>query len=301
MATACIITTPNEEIMTDECKQLYAGLISEYDSVILINPKKTGFCFIRGNKTPTIYYNGELLPKIDTAFVRSTKYREKSICVLVHALQHTGCNVVDDIDEIYMPRWSKLLTSIERWERNVGTTTYIAFSRKTAFKMASECIPMPCIYKPFDGAQSEDITPIQDTYGLKQNIREFFEERESTDDPYYCQPFINIQKEYRILVHDGLVVAMARKIKKKNMSNPDNVASGSRFKPVRNNTISTFVESNVNNKGILGVDLCIDDGNNYHIIETNRAPQWTRMNNRSKRNLVKEMILREKQKIANAQ
>lgn len=105
-------------------------------------------------------------------------------------------------------------------------------------------------------------------------INSFFAKLEhEAEEPLFLQTYELFVEEYRAILIDGKVLGTVKKIPEigKIVSN---AAQGATFTMVNSPKLIEFLEKNVSEEGILGVDVAIDTTGAFHIIETNRAPMW---------------------------
>jgi glutathione synthase/RimK-type ligase-like ATP-grasp enzyme len=259
-----------------ELAQVYreAGLV--YDRVMLINPRKVSYMFVMGEQRPQMIYGGEDIAGLTSLLVRSTKNSEAAIAILVRVLKICGCDILDPVERFSVGKASKLLTTISRFQRGKGTSTYVSFTRTGSvdlLKIIDRQDRFPIIAKPISGKKGEGIELIENYQAGLESIDRYFGPNEYLTDPFFFQDFIPFVKEYRVLVIDGQAIGIAEKIKAAN-SVVANAAQGGTFVAAEAQDIVDEVLLNVSDEGMIGVDVAVDIDGRVHIIETNRAPQW---------------------------
>jgi glutathione synthase/RimK-type ligase-like ATP-grasp enzyme len=261
---------------THELKALYQQALLKYDKVYVIDPRKILYFFEREERKPIIIYQNENISSLSTLIVRGTARCETAVSILVNALDACGCDIIDPLDRFSGVSASKLLTTLKRHQENVGTSSYYAFSKEEAtllVKQLDKKNMFPLISKPIHGRKGINIKKLETEQDALNHINEFYRSKLYSDKPLFLQEFIEFVKEYRAFIIGGKCIGLAEKIPQYG-SYIRNAAQGGFFKEAKDKEVAYFVEKNVNNEGILGVDVAADSHGIIHIIEANRAPLW---------------------------
>lgn len=161
-----------------EKHQLYQEAKKVYDIVLLIDPIDVIYQFIRGEIKPRITLNGIDLSSLNALIIRSTRSREISIALLTRSLSLCGCKILDPISRFAIGRSSKLLTTVKRFEKGIGSNTFVAFNYQSALDLVNQLAKeqhFPLITKSMFGRQGKGIEVIRDTTHGIRYISLFFD------------------------------------------------------------------------------------------------------------------------------
>ena len=275
-----------------ETKSLYDEAKLKFEKVILIDSREIYYKFIKGEKYPEIVYNGESINNLSILIVRSTKGREKSISLLVHSLDICGTHIMDPLDRFSPGQASKLLSTAERFKKGIGSNTYLAFSKKSAFLLLNDIFnenDFPLIGKPIAGKRGRGVVKVDSMEKAILYVEHFFKVSKDIDDPIFFQKYVNFVKEFRVILIYGKSYGIVEKRQYGNKI-AKNVAVGGRLLSTEDDNIISFVETYCSSDGILGVDVGIDSNDDIHIIEANRAPLWKAFQDTTGVNIAKKII-----------
>ncbi|NJO51006.1 MAG: hypothetical protein HC840_17895, partial [Leptolyngbyaceae cyanobacterium RM2_2_4] len=101
----------------------------------------------------------------------------------------------------------------------------------------------------------------------------FFRLRDNQDEPLFLQTYDFFAEEYRVLIVDGEVLGVVRKLPKEGIF-AANAAQGAKFTKIENLDLINFLLPHVKTKGVLGIDVAVDLSGEFHILEANWAPSW---------------------------
>lgn len=264
------------EDLNGEKKALYDAAKRHFGQVLLIDPQEVLYLFERGAARPRVLYQGQDIADLSVLMIRSTGGREASSAMLAHTLAFCGCNTVDPLERFSVGFASKLLTTLGRFERGVGSNTYIAFGARRAEQLLhylSISPEQPLLYKPAAGRKGEGVLTFTDLDVALDFVRQADSETSESEQPFLFQSFERFVAEYRVMVMNGAVLGMVEKIRAEGAI-AANAAQGGLFAAADVPEVAAFVQENVSNQGLLGVDVALDDEGALHIIETNRAPMW---------------------------
>ena len=288
----------NGNYLNYESSSLLEEAEKVFDEVIKIHPWHVSYRFVRGNNRPRIIMDDKDLSTLSCLVVRGTGGYEQSISVLSKALRLCGCFVLDPAYRFSGETASKLLTTIDRYEKAVGTDSYYAFSLTQAMAIVhelSESEAFPILTKPITGKKGEDITVLASKEEAIVFAKDFYQNKQTKDVPFFLQPFTEFKSEYRIMLVCDQFIGMVEKHKGKGEI-ASNAAVGGSFTPFNDPDIAQFVMKNVNLEGILGVDVARDSEGQLHIIEANRAPLWREFEQATGINVAKEIVNYARQK-----
>lgn len=279
MNTLGICTTrrhPDE--LNYETRRLYDEASRRYDSVRLIDPRAVVHAFVRGEARPRIDHRGEDISALTTLVVRSTTGREAATAMLARALKLCGCDVLDPVERFAIGKASKLLTTIERFRTGAGTSTYVTFGREGGVRLldtlARQQQNFALVIKPAHGRKGRGVYLIEDLASGLRHLDEHFGPDEYGEDPFFLQDRVVFTKEYRILVVDGEALGIVEKIGAPGVF-ATNAALGARFVAAAAPGVIEAALPSVSKEGILGVDVGLDAAGEVHVIEANRAPEWS--------------------------
>jgi glutathione synthase/RimK-type ligase-like ATP-grasp enzyme len=131
----------------------------------------------------------------------------------------------------------------------------------------------PVVGKPSSGKQGADVQLIRTLQEAKRYINVFFNKYREISTGLIFQKYIEVEKEFRVLVLDGKSLGVVEKTAVPNTI-VRNAHKGSRFLAVSNELVETFALKYASKKGLVGVDVAVTIDNEYFLIESNRAPQW---------------------------
>jgi len=274
--------------LLEEAKKLY-------DTVILIDTRQVTYKFLRDQKKPVILYAGQDISDLSSLHIRTTANRETSTCLLAHALTLCGCDIFDPIDRFSVGYSSKLLSTLKRFKQGVGTSSFFSFNYENTLSLLQELHRknfFPLIVKPIAGKQGKDIQVLQDLDLAKTHANIFFNQlRSNEDEPLFIQTYEPFVEEYRVLIIDGVVLGVVKKIPNEGVV-VANAAQGATFVEVENPDLVKFLLPYVHTKGVLGVDVGVGLSGDFHIIETNWAPCWHSFESATKINVAKVILQR---------
>lgn len=262
--------------LNGEKKALYDAAQQYFERVLLIDPQDVLYLFERGAARPRVLYKGQDIADLNVLMVRSTGGREASSAMLAHTLAFCGCNTVDPLERFSVGFASKLLTTIDRFERGVGSNSYIAFGGRNAVVLLQHLNispEQPILYKPAAGRKGEGVLTFTDLDTALDFVRQTDPEMVASEMPFLFQTFEHFVAEYRVMVMNGEVLGMVEKIRAEGAV-AANAAQGGIFVAANVPEVMDFVREHVSHEGLLGVDVAIDDEGALHLIETNRAPMW---------------------------
>lgn len=259
-----------------EYHKLYTEAQKVYDRVLLINPFQVSYLFIRNQPKPFILHQGKNLASLTSLMVMGTRNMEGATAILVRALNLCGCNITDPVERFATGNASKLLTTINRFQEGVGTSTYISFSREGAaaiLRWLNQQNKLPLLTKPIAGSQGQGVELIKDLDAGLAIINRYFGDKTYLPEPFYFQDFIEFRKEYRVLVVHGEAIGIVEKLKITDKV-VTNASQGGKFVAAEAQDVVAAVLPKISAEGIVGVDVAVDQNNQIHIIEANRVPQW---------------------------
>lgn len=263
-----------------------------FDEVVLIHPWHVSYRFLRADVTPQVIMRERDIGSLSCLVVRGTGGHEHSISVLVRALRRCGCFVLDPESRFSGEIASKLLTTIDRHEKSAGTDSYYAFSATEALSMLEELSAsgsFPLLCKPIRGKQGRGVVVLRTHDEANTLVHEFFNDAEAQDTPLFLQSYMEFLAEYRVMLVGSHVIGVAQKRRHEGQV-AANAARGGVFTAVDAPDVIDFTVSNVDQEGILGVDIARDSENRLHVIEANRAPLWEEFERATGTNVAKEIV-----------
>lgn len=296
-----IIAVDDLSKLNSETQQLYKFALNKFKNVILIHPQSVHYEFIRGVSVPKIIYKGEDISYLDYLIVRGTRNAESSISILVHTLHKCGCLINDPISRFNVGFASKLLSTVTRHSKNIGSTSFFAFNEEGITSLRESILTenhLPLIGKPITGSKGIGVELVSNQEELDSYIDRFTKERDTIDYPVFLQKFVNFISEYRVIVLDKEVIGMALK-KKADGEVAANAAKGGVFSKDFREDLKQYTEEVVTEYGIYGMDIAIDDKGEFHVIEANRAPLWGEFSKVTEINVAKLQIDRAIERIEN--
>jgi hypothetical protein len=263
-----------EDALGYETRRLIAAGREIYSNVFLINTHLLSVELPRGNDSPRLFHDGSPLPRIDSLIVRSTRRLGDGLSAMLRCLVLQGCDILDPVGRHGHGKGGKLTTSIKRFKRGVGTTTFLAFSRSAAFaltKRLADSGQFPLIAKPVSGKGGRGVVRLDSPDDLLRHVRDFYRKKQNAT--LLLQPFEEFVNEFRVVVFFGKSLGAARKIPAKGAV-AANAAQGGVFEAADRPDVEDFAVENVDKIGILGVDVGETRDGGFRIIEANRAPEW---------------------------
>ncbi len=260
-----------------EKQAIYDNAVKHFKKVLLIDPRKVSYQFIRGAKKPIIQYLGKNIANLSALHIRGVKSIANSTSILAHSLDFCGCIISDPTHRFKAKNGSKLLSTIGQYEDQSGSDSFIAFDLESTLKLITSIEDkklFPIIVKPINGRQGKGIFLLKTAADMLTYTNQFFKKRTDSDVPIFFQTFVAFVKEYRIFVIDKKIIGLVVKIKKKGEI-VANAAKGATFIPIENpqQVIVEFILDHLSN-GIYGVDVAIDTTGGIHLIEANTSPNW---------------------------
>ena len=272
-----IVTINSYSGLNYEKQAIYDNAVKHFKNVLLIDPRKVSYQFIRGTQKPIIRYLGKSLANLSALHIRGGKKIANSTSILAHSLDFCGCIISDPVSRLKTGYGSKLLSTIGRHEDDSGSSSFIAFDLENTLKLISSIELkklFPIIVKPINGKQGEGIYLLKTAGEMLAYTNQFFKLRVDSDIPIFFQTYVSFIKEYRIFVIDKKIIGLVVKVKKKGEI-VANAAKGATFIPIENpqQVIVEFILDHLSN-GIYGVDVAIDTMGGIHLIEANTSPNW---------------------------
>ncbi|MEZ4918658.1 MAG: hypothetical protein R2792_06075 [Saprospiraceae bacterium] len=231
-----------------------------FDEVLLIDPRKVSYAFVRGQKRPEVYAEGVDISDLSYLYVGGTRHHESSIAVLVRSLHLCGCLINDPVDRFSIGYASKLLSTIKRFSKGVGSTSYFAFDPAQARFIVSRIQgedAFPLIAKPIAGKKGKGVELLNDLEATEAYIQQFFKARKDADVPVFFQKYVPFVSEYRIMLNDKQVLGVARKVPAEGKV-AANAAQGGRFVKESRPDMEAFLLENISSNGLYGVDIAED-------------------------------------------
>lgn len=284
-------TRKSAEDLDYEKRRLYTEAIGVYDNVYLLNPRHITYKLIRGSLNPEVQWNGQRIETLNVLITGGTKGREVSTAFLARTLKMSGCNILDPIERYSVGRASKLLSTLTRFQSQTGTSTFIAFSHQYAQDLLTELHQadyFPLIAKPISGKKGTGITRLDSLQKARSYAQQFYAENPD-EEPLYLQKYTLFTQEYRVLILNGSIIGTVQKHPQQGHI-AANAAQGATFRAI--DTPQSLIPAllHVSNQGLIGVDVAIDQDNQAHIIETNRAPLWEQFEQATQINVAKIII-----------
>jgi len=272
-----IVTTNTYSRLNYEKQAIYDNAVKHFKHVLLIDPRKVSYQFIRGVQKPIIRYLGRNLANLSALHIRGVKKIANSTSILAHSLDVCGCILSDPIYRFKTGYGSKLLSTIGRHEDDSGSSSFIAFDLDNTLKLVASIETkklFPIIVKPINGKQGEGIYLLKTAAEMLTYTNQFFKQRTDSDMPIFFQTYVSFVKEYRIFVIDKKIIGLVVKVKEKGKI-VANAAQGATFIPIENpqQVIVEFILDHLPN-GIYGIDVAIDTTGGIHLIEANASPNW---------------------------
>lgn len=262
-----------------EVQELLRAVRAQGHEALLIQPQNMVYTLPRDERA-RLTLDGQAFQVPDQLIVRSTKDVEGPVALLVRLCVHLGGASLDPIDRFSTGGNSKLLTTLSRWQAGYGSTSYIAFSKRTAEQLLLG-LPggaYPLVVKPISGRHGDGVVKLDTTNAVRQWLGQQPQDQDKAT-PYLFQHCEDFSHEYRVLMVNDHILAIVEKDKGPRPFNRENEARGTRFLPVvlstqAHNDIAAAIAATCDPAGLLGVDVGWARDNQIHIIEENRAPEW---------------------------
>lgn len=301
MKVGVLVEKPFNEL-NQETQEIIVEARMIFDTVILINPLALFYEFKRGKESPLIMHSeiGNIID-LNFLFVRGTRGKESSTSLIVHTLAKQGCLISDPPKRFSVGFASKILSTLNRHEKGVGSTSYFAFNQESINSLKSYIIEnnlFPLIGKPVTGSKGVGVEKIENQSDLNTYVLDFIANRKSEDYPLFLQEYLTFVKEYRVFLLDRQIVGMALKVKKEGKV-AANAAQGGMFVNEFNDKIATYLMEMKIERGVYGMDVAIDSDDVIHIIENNRAPLWNAFSKAININMAKVQVSRAIERLMN--
>ena len=272
-----LVTITSYSKLSYEKQAIYDNAVKHFKHVLLIDPRKVSYQFIRGTQKPIIRYLGQNLANLSALHIRGAKKIANSTSILAHCLDFCGCIISDPVHRFKTGYGSKLLSTVGQHEDDSGSSSFIAFDLENTLELITSIETkklFPIIVKPINGSQGEGIYLLKTATEMLAYTNQFFKEKTDSDTPIFFQTYVSFVKEYRIFVIDKKIIGLVAKVKKKGEI-VANAAKGATFVAIENpqQVIVEFILDHLSN-GIYGVDVAIDTKGGIHLIEANTSPNW---------------------------
>ncbi|WP_089936840.1 hypothetical protein [Candidatus Entotheonella palauensis] len=224
-----------------------------FDEVSLIHPGHTRFSFMKHERCPRVVIDNMNISSLSCLTVRGTVGFEKAISVLVRALRLCGCFILDPIARFSGAPSSKLLTTIDRYEKNIASDSHYAFSLAQAIELIHELYQhgnFPLLSKPIDGKRGRGICVFNSEAPAVDFAHKFFRNETTKGTPLLLQAFTTFVSEYRVIIIGDQWIGMAEKHRQSGKV-AANAAAGGTFAPCCEPDVIKFVKKNINLEGIL--------------------------------------------------
>lgn len=283
-----------------EVSQLIKASTKYYDSFFLVYPPSVRYHFQPKDKTPKVYLNEQDISEATALIVRSTSACEEATRFLALNLYANRCELLDPLDRFHGTTATKSFMTLKGLKDKTIPPTFIAFTSNSALKLLtvieSENL-FPVVGKPTSGKQGKDVQLIKTTQEGKRYIISFFTKYRENTSGLIFQKYIEIEKEFRVLVLDGKSLGI---IEKKAAPNTiaRNAHQGSRFLAVTNDKVEQYAMKYTNNKGLFGADIALNRKDECFLIESNRSPQWKAFEEATGINVAEEIMRTLEKRIA---
>lgn len=267
-------------VLSDEMGYEIFRLLEEgkklYHEVILINPAKLYFILDHQWKIPAVMTENADLSRLSTLLIRKTNGYEEPISLLARTLYHNGCDLLDPLERFSGSPAGKLMESLKGHANKVSPDTYIAFNRDDALRIAvrlhsAACFPL--IGKPNRGSRGENVALLRTLSEAILYISSFFSDEKYACSALILQAYIEVEKEYRVMILDGKCLGLVEKLAATGQI-VRNAAQGGKFIATDDEEVVAFALQHTSRKGMLGADVIRDVAGKFYLLESNRAPQW---------------------------
>lgn len=259
-----------------EIDQLFAAASPFFDQVLLVHPDELEFLFASHVSGAQVFLGDQAVHDADALIVRSTLGCEESTRLLALSLYSRGCELLDPVERFNGSIAGKSTMTLKGMRDKSLPDTFIAFYPEQAQHMISRLIDQsvyPLVGKPTVGSRGEYVAFLTDAKAAHDYATQFFRKFPGISSGIIFQKYIDIAREFRVIVLDGKVLGMVEKSASQNGFGR-NAALGSTFMPCHEEPIADFTQAHVSSKGLLGVDTALDQNGRIFVIESNRSPQW---------------------------
>uniref|UniRef100_A0A6H2A479 ATP-grasp fold RimK-type domain-containing protein n=1 Tax=viral metagenome TaxID=1070528 RepID=A0A6H2A479_9ZZZZ len=272
-----------DNLETEEARKLWEEAQTYYEGTILLKDLSKLLVLLEKDHAPKILYDNVDISDTDIIMVRSSRHHKAAKAVLVRVFENLGANIIDPTERFPVGFASKLLTSISKHKKGCSVSTYLSFSHQSTLNLISYLeTDQKLFIKPINGSQSRNVWTLNTLEAFRSYSSNFSYSYREDIIPLFIQKFINIDKEYRMFVVNGKIIASMKKIRKAN----GNIS----YKRMRFARMAEFVIEHVSKTGILGVDVCQDIGGNFFIIEANRGPMFHYLEDKTGINISREIF-----------
>ena len=272
-----------DNLESEEARKLWEEAQTYYEEAILLDDLSKLLILLEKGHAPKVLYDNVDISDTNIIMVRSSRHHRAAKAVLVRVFENLGANIIDPTERFPVGFASKLLTAISRHKKDCSTSTYLSFSHQSTLNLISHLGSNQKLFiKPITGSQSRGIETLNSPEALRSYSSRLSYSYGENIIPLFIQNYINIDKEYRMFVVNGKIIASMKKIRKAN----GNIS----YKRMRFARLAEFVIENVSKTGILGVDACQDVEGNFFIIEANRSPMFHYLEDKTGINISREIF-----------
>ena len=283
-----------------EVDQLIRASKRFYDKYFLVFPPCAIHHFQPENKVSKVSFHEEDISDATSMIVRSTAGCEEATQLLVQNLYANQCEILDPLERFHGIAATKSFMTLKGLNDQTIPPTFIAFTFESAIELLSDLEAgsfYPIIGKPTNGKRGRDVQLLRTPQQAKNYIHFFFKTYPENSTGIIFQKYIEIKKEYRVLLIDGHSLGVVEK-----MSAPDTIARnsalGCQFVKITDKTIEDYAIKNSSHKGLLGSDIVLNKKDECYLIETNRSPEWQSFEKATGVNVAEEIMLALEKRIA---
>ena len=168
-----ILTINSYATLNYEKQAIYDSAVKHFKKVLLIDPRKVSYQFIRGTQKPIIRYLGKNIASLSALHIRNFKNMANATSMLAHSLDACGCILSDPIHRFRGRDSSKLLSTVGQYEDQSGSSSLIAFDLENMLKLITiieEKKLFPMIVKPINGKQGKGIYLLMSYFEKKNSF-----------------------------------------------------------------------------------------------------------------------------------
>jgi len=259
-------------------REYYHDALQFFDDVVVINPQEVFYRFDRCEDVPVIVNNdGCVLNGLSMMLLdmNEKKYHQSSH-IFLKSLLLDGCPLSDPLSSIFRPNLGKGYELLQKQGLGIGVSSYVITSMHSLdgiIKQMESDNAFPIVSKPIFGGCCRGIYKFDTPNALRNYVARYFKQ---INNILIFEKFVNYVSEWRVYMTDGVFITSyeRRKAEGKLCVNLDEGGTMHPTQPDDERALKTFISTFLPpeyNTGVYGIDIGMDDQNNFYLIEVNRT------------------------------
>lgn len=219
---------------------------------------------------------GSSLSDVEVVLVRRTRGAVNASLDLIQAFSSIGVRTIERM-HCFMNPLSKVESAISRAGKFPIPATWILRDSSSVEVLKDKMI-LPLLVKPFRGTGGKGIVKVDDEEALMAQLEQHFSEDDAESAPILMQQWVDKVADYRVLVLGDRALATIRRQPEDADATAWNVAQGAETQRVegREDIAELAVQLAMHESvEIAGVDIIEDEGGGLWVLECNRNPNFT--------------------------